>query len=659
MSIDPINIGGQANDGNGQSLRSGGALINANFAELDARTATAQATAELGVADSAAALEAASMAQAKADEAVPGSAVGVTVAQLVEGLVPSSQLPSYVDDVLEFPALANFPATGETGKIYIAINDGDSPSNPTRQYRWSGTAYVMIPSSPGSTDQVPEGSTNLYLTAARVRATTLEGLSTSLNEAVAATDSVLTGTGKLQAQVSAAVSALSGKFDKTGGKLTGALNNANIVSLASSATPAIGAAAANTITITGTTGITGFDSIASGAVRTLVFAGAVTLTHNATSLILPKGADITTAAGDVLQFTSLGGGNWRCTGKMVAAEGGAGGGGSYLGQTIAWKLSEASIPAGLLPENGQIADRATYPDLWALYAPIAVDDAVWLASPYLNRGLPSKGNGTTTFRMPDTNGKHADGLTPAAAFLRGYGKNSAGTPGLFQLDQIQNITGSVSNAGSSPFPDATATYSGAFKRGVTPRTLFPTFGNTGTGYDLTFDASASARTGTETRPVSATVIWCTVAASVATNPGAVDVVALAGQVTTHSTQISELQTNQIFTRKWTSAALTPASASQTVLTHNFGAHFKLAKAYLLVKGAGFAGYAAGDRVDLALFSDFGGAASSYGGTLAKSTTTTVTLIVGSAGLIALSSTGVASTVAFPNSTFDLFVELYA
>lgn len=656
MSIDPINIGGQANDGNGQSLRSGGALINANFAELDIRTATAQATAEQGVAFSAAALEAATMAQAKADEAVPGSAVGVTVAQLVEGLVPSSQLPSYVDDVLEFPTLGDFPVEGETGKIYIAINDGDSPSNPTRQYRWSGTAYVMIPSSPGSTDQVPEGAINLYHTAARVRAATLEGLSTSLNEAVAATDSVLTGIGKLQAQVSAAVSALSGKFDKTGGKLTGALNNANIVSLASSATPAIGAAAANTITITGTTGITGFDSIASGAVRTLVFAGAVTLTHNATSLILPKGADITTAAGDVLQFTSLGGGNWRCTGKMVAAEGGAGGGGSYLGQTIAWKLSEASIPAGLLPENGQLVDRATYPDLWALYAPIAVTDAVWLASPYLNRGLPSSGNGTTTFRMPDTNGKHADGLTPAAAFLRGYGKNSAGAPGLFQLDQLGPMKYVDANldAGTNVF---VSNASAAGNVAVLPRL-------NGTQQRTPVDAASNGtkwvtNTGTETRPVSATVIWCTVAASVTTNPGAVDVVALAGQVTTHSTQISELQTNQIFTRKWTSAALTPASASQTVLTHNFGAHFKLAKAYLLVKGAGFAGYAAGDRLDLALFSDFGGAASSYGGTLAKSTTTTVTLIVGSAGLIALSSTGVASTVAFPNSTFDLFVELYA
>ena len=53
------------------------------------------------------------------------------------GLVPSSQLPSYVDDVLEYSAKSNFPAKGETGKIYV-----DTSSNLT--YRWSGSAYVEI-----------------------------------------------------------------------------------------------------------------------------------------------------------------------------------------------------------------------------------------------------------------------------------------------------------------------------------------------------------------------------------------------------------------------------------------------------------------------------------------------------------------------------------
>lgn len=53
------------------------------------------------------------------------------------GKVLSSQLPSYVDDVLEYSAKSNFPSKGETGKIYV-----DTSSNLT--YRWSGSAYVEI-----------------------------------------------------------------------------------------------------------------------------------------------------------------------------------------------------------------------------------------------------------------------------------------------------------------------------------------------------------------------------------------------------------------------------------------------------------------------------------------------------------------------------------
>lgn len=196
MSIVPIDVGQEPNDETGDPLRDGGIKINANFAELDNRTAAAQAKADQGVADAAA-------AKAKADAAVPAAALGASVAQLVNGVVPASQLPSFVDDVLEFPARADFPAIGETGKIYIAINDGDSATNPTRQYRWSGAAYVLIPSSPGSTDQVPEGATNQYFTAARVRSTTLSGLGALVNSAILATDTLLQAFAKLQGQLNA------------------------------------------------------------------------------------------------------------------------------------------------------------------------------------------------------------------------------------------------------------------------------------------------------------------------------------------------------------------------------------------------------------------------------------------------------------------------
>lgn len=76
------------------------------------------------------------------------------------GKVPAIQLPSYVDDVLEYSTAANFPATGETGKIYVA-------TDANAQYRWSGSAYVQMVASPGSTDAVPEGSVNKYFTETR------------------------------------------------------------------------------------------------------------------------------------------------------------------------------------------------------------------------------------------------------------------------------------------------------------------------------------------------------------------------------------------------------------------------------------------------------------------------------------------------------------
>lgn len=67
------------------------------------------------------------------------------------GLIPSSLLPSYVDDVEEYANKADFPATGESGKIYI-----DTSTNIT--YRWGGTDYVGI----GSDLALGETSSTAY-----------------------------------------------------------------------------------------------------------------------------------------------------------------------------------------------------------------------------------------------------------------------------------------------------------------------------------------------------------------------------------------------------------------------------------------------------------------------------------------------------------------
>lgn len=75
--------------------------------------------------------------------AIPTSQKGAAsgVAELdSSGKVPSSQLPSYVDDVLEYSSQSEFPLTGESGKIYV-----DTSTNLT--YRWSGSEYVEISQS--------------------------------------------------------------------------------------------------------------------------------------------------------------------------------------------------------------------------------------------------------------------------------------------------------------------------------------------------------------------------------------------------------------------------------------------------------------------------------------------------------------------------------
>ena len=78
------------------------------------------------------------------------------------GKVASAQLPAFVDDVLEYANLAGFPATGTSGIIYVALDTN-------KVYRWSGSAYVEISASPGTTDSLTEGSTNLYYTNTRAR----------------------------------------------------------------------------------------------------------------------------------------------------------------------------------------------------------------------------------------------------------------------------------------------------------------------------------------------------------------------------------------------------------------------------------------------------------------------------------------------------------
>jgi hypothetical protein len=74
------------------------------------------------------------------------------------GKVPSSQLPSYVDDVIEVNSFAALPPTGETGKIYITLDTN-------KTYRWTGSTYVEISSSPENSVITFDALTNWTLIA--------------------------------------------------------------------------------------------------------------------------------------------------------------------------------------------------------------------------------------------------------------------------------------------------------------------------------------------------------------------------------------------------------------------------------------------------------------------------------------------------------------
>ncbi len=110
----------------------------------------------------------------KVDKSSIGAANGI-VPLGSDSKIPAAYIPGSIDEIDEFANLAAFPATGATNKLYVALDT-------EKVYRWGGSSYVEISPSPGSTDAVPEGSSNLYFTNARAVAalsSTLSGYLTT------------------------------------------------------------------------------------------------------------------------------------------------------------------------------------------------------------------------------------------------------------------------------------------------------------------------------------------------------------------------------------------------------------------------------------------------------------------------------------------------
>lgn len=151
---------------------------------------------------------------------VSTDALGVTVATLDgSGKVPSSQLPGFVDDVLEYPDFSSLPATGEAEKLYVTIDTN-------KIYRWSGSVYVEITGSPGSTDSIAEGTVNLYYTDERAAdAAPVQSVAGKVGDVLLEKADVglsnVDNTADLDKPISTATqTALDGKFDNPAGDTT-------------------------------------------------------------------------------------------------------------------------------------------------------------------------------------------------------------------------------------------------------------------------------------------------------------------------------------------------------------------------------------------------------------------------------------------------------
>jgi hypothetical protein len=105
--------------------------------------------------------------------------------------------------------------------------------------------------------------------------------------------------------------------------------------IASASTVDLSGATGNYVHVTGTTTVTALGTVSAGVRFLLVFDGALTFTHNASSLILPGAANITTAAGDRCEVVSLGSGNWRCLWYQNAA--------NYYGVERTWTAQQTPM----------------------------------------------------------------------------------------------------------------------------------------------------------------------------------------------------------------------------------------------------------------------------------------------------------------------------
>lgn len=274
----------------------------------------------------------------------------------------------------------------------------------------------------------------------------------------------------------------------------------------------------------------------------------------------------------------------RFDGTQFQLGGGVGGTGDSVPLfSVQWWPSRAAIPAGYAPADGQALPRATFPDAWegiqAGNVP-TVAEATWQSTPG-ERGKYTAGDGASTFRLPDYNGKAVGSL--GALFLRGDGALSAAVAGAIQLDEFR------AHHHSAP-ADA-----GTFNRDT-----YTDIAGTGSiSYNWQETQFDSTRGGAETRPLNVTGCWVVKLFGAVTNPGSADAAQLA---TDYAALAALVGAGPKLTKDYVSPEQTITLAGALNLSHLLGAAPKLVVGEYVCKTAEH-GYSVGDVIAMGFYGD--------------------------------------------------------
>ncbi|KGA61075.1 phage Tail Collar domain protein [Yersinia pseudotuberculosis] len=229
-------------------------------------------------------------------------------------------------------------------------------------------------------------------------------------------------------------------------------------------------------------------------------------------------------------------------------------GGEFL-LSVKWHMSRNYIPAGWAPADGQLLSRNLFPfalaEILSGKYPVVADDSWVFYKDW--RSSFSIGDGSTTFRVPDLNGKSADSM--GRVFLGGDGKSSLGEMGRIQGDASRRITGTFGGIGGQlnvSYGLVIGEAAGAFTRtGVatgrpTPSNIGePALGELG----VSFDSALVSPTAIENRPVNATGCYIIKLAGSALNDGQINALELATQITQLASRTTTLEADAFTANK--------------------------------------------------------------------------------------------------------------